>query len=338
MNNYGAGRNGGGNKGLIIGLVAGIVVLFAAIVVLVVLLLLKGASDGGGSASTETTSGYVKTGTVLENGGTTTVEADKVTTVEPDGQGGIATVETDGQGETTTVEQDVTTEPYNQHNTDNPDQSGSSAYDYFLGTWNCTNDEYSTVVISRANEQAGGFFVDFFFHRIAYATGYANKTEDGLSINQGQSDRYAEGTERYASVKGELVRTANGFTYTITESEDEYLRVGDAYEYVRGTDGTYGLTGTLLGNWESADWAGADIRLFTFSADGTWTGEHADYAGNSDCANVSGTYEIRESDNEVASFRMYDENGNTFKEGFIWHSEGDYGLQFDHEDPVYYRF
>ena len=209
---------------------------------------------------------------------------------------------------------------------------------YFLGTWDCTTDPGSTLVISPANKQAGGYFLDFFFYRITDATGFANITKDGLSINQGQCGLSAEGTERNASVKGELVRTPTGFTYTITESEAPYLQAGKSYEYVRGDSGSYGMTGSLTGNWECADWADADIRLYTFHGDGTWSGEYADYSGSGNHAAVHGTYEIREFDNYRMELVLFDEYGNKWNEATMTVMESAYGLLFSDTEAVYYRF
>lgn len=55
----------------------------------------------------------------------------------------------------------------------------------FLGTWECTSDPHSTLTIKEANPQTGGYYVDFFFYRLAHADGYANISGDKLSINQG---------------------------------------------------------------------------------------------------------------------------------------------------------
>ena len=180
---------------------------------------------------------------------------------------------------------------------------------YFLGTWDCTNDPNSTLVIGPANIQTGGYFLDFFFYRITNATGYANITDNGLSVNQAESGLNAEGTDRFASLRGEIARTQNGFTFTITESEAEYLKPGTVYEYVRGTGDGYGITGAMTGSWECADSADALVRMYTFSEDGTWSGEIADYSGESDHPGFHGTYEISGYEDRMLELRLFDENG-----------------------------
>ena len=148
----------------------------------------------------------------------------------------------------------------------------------------------------------------------------------------------AEGADRFASLRGEIARTQNGFTFTITESEAEYLKPGRVYEYVRGTGDGYGITGALTGKWECADSADALVRMYTFSEDGTWSGEIADYSGESDHPGFHGTYEISGYEDRMLDIRLFDENGEVWNEATLMEMDHSYGMLFSDTEAVYHWF
>ena len=94
----------------------------------------------------------------------------------------------------------------------------------YLGTWECTSDPHSTLTIKEANPQTGGYYVDFFFYRLAHADGYANISGDKLSINQGSVNDDQD-------FKGIFEKTQTGIRFTVTESGFNYLKPGETFEY-----------------------------------------------------------------------------------------------------------
>ncbi|MCR5250968.1 MAG: hypothetical protein K6E50_10220 [Lachnospiraceae bacterium] len=106
-----------------------------------------------------------------------------------------------------------------------PDYYGDTD-DYFLGEWIGT-DGFNTLMISEENVQTGGYRIDLFLYRVAEASGYANITPDGLSINQGWFD--AGNLSFYA----DLERTRDGLRLTVTGSEHSDVEAGSSFDFIR---------------------------------------------------------------------------------------------------------
>ena len=119
----------------------------------------------------------------------------------------------------------------------------------FLGTWECTSDPHSTLTIKEANPQTGGYYVDFFFYRLAHADGYANISGDKLSINQGSVNDDQD-------FRGIFEKTQTGIRFTVTESGFNYLKPGEQFEYKK-------MSGKPAVAAENRRW-----RIRTFSENG----------------------------------------------------------------------
>ena len=133
----------------------------------------------------------------------------------------------------------------------------------FLGTWECTNDMNSKLTIKEAHPQTGGYYVDFFFYRLAHADGYANMSGDKLSINQGS-------VNDDQNFRGIFERTQNGIRFTITESGFNYLKPGNVFEYKK-MSGKPAIADTdILGAWSLRSWANATIVCYEFSEGNHW--------------------------------------------------------------------
>lgn len=98
----------------------------------------------------------------------------------------------------------------------------------FLGDWKSTKrGDKSTLTISKADVQTGGYELDIVFYRKAVGHAYANPDEKALVINQGTlNDDYR--------FYGKLERLDEyGIRFTITQSELPILPVGTVYEFER---------------------------------------------------------------------------------------------------------
>ena len=133
----------------------------------------------------------------------------------------------------------------------------------FLGTWECTNDMNSKLTIKEAHPQTGGYYVDFFFYRLAHADGYANMSGDKLSINQGS-------VNDDQNFRGIFERTQNGIRFTVTESGFNYLKPGNVFEYKK-MSGKPAIADTdILGAWSLRSWVNATIVCYEFSEGNHW--------------------------------------------------------------------
>ena len=112
----------------------------------------------------------------------------------------------------------------------------------YLGTWECTSDPHSTLTIKEANPQTGGYYVDFFFYRLAHADGYANISGDKLSINQGSVNDDQD-------FKGIFEKTQTGIRFTVTESGFNYLKPGETFEYKKMSGKPAVADTEILGKW-----------------------------------------------------------------------------------------
>ena len=133
----------------------------------------------------------------------------------------------------------------------------------FLGTWECTNDINSKLTIKEANPQTGGYYVDFFFYRLAHADGYANMSGDKLSINQGS-------VNDDQNFRGIFERTHNGIRFTVTESGFNYLKPGEVFEYKKMNGKPAVADSDIIGSWSLRSWANATIVCYEFSEGNYW--------------------------------------------------------------------
>lgn len=98
----------------------------------------------------------------------------------------------------------------------------------FLGDWkSAKRGDRSTLTVSKADVQTGGYELDFIFYRKAVGHAYANPDEKALVINQGTlNDDYR--------FYGKLERLDEyGLRFTVTQSELSSLPVGTVYEFER---------------------------------------------------------------------------------------------------------
>lgn len=96
----------------------------------------------------------------------------------------------------------------------------------FLGSWISKDDGISTLDISQADPQTGGYHLVFEVYRLCGIEAYANidMSGDKLSINQG----YVNDIQRISAT---LERKGGELIVTVTESEFEYLPVGTVMAY-----------------------------------------------------------------------------------------------------------
>ena len=142
----------------------------------------------------------------------------------------------------------------------------------YLGTWECINDMNSKLTIKEANPQTGGYYVDFFFYRLAHADGYANISGDKLSINQGS-------VNDDQNFRGIFERTQAGIRFTVTESGFNYLKPGEQFEYKKMTGKPAVADTDILGKWTLRSWANARIVCYEFTKENHWIAYSPQWVG-----------------------------------------------------------
>ncbi|MBR3306511.1 MAG: hypothetical protein IKI75_04560 [Lachnospiraceae bacterium] len=95
----------------------------------------------------------------------------------------------------------------------------------YIGAWLDANDEMSTLTISAADPQTGGYKLDFFIYRLCNIEAYANIDGDKLVINQGTVNDYQD-------IRGILETDGGGIKVTITESDFDYLPAGTEMDFI----------------------------------------------------------------------------------------------------------
>ena len=184
----------------------------------------------------------------------------------------------------------------------------------FLGTWECTSDPHSTLTIKEANPQTGGYYVDFFFYRLAHADGYANISGDKLSINQGSVNDDQD-------FKGIFEKTQTGIRFTVTESGFNYLKPGETFEYKK-MNGKPAVADTdIIGTWTLRSWANASVVRYEFTKE-NWTAYSPQWVGpdpkpKTDENGVyktaaAGSYKVMHEGNYNPIFKLYDATGKFY--------------------------
>ena len=162
----------------------------------------------------------------------------------------------------------------------------------YLGTWECTSDPHSTLTIKEANPQTGGYYVDFFFYRLAHADGYANISGDKLSINQGSVNDDQD-------FKGIFEKTQTGIRFTVTESGFNYLKPGETFEYKKMRIVCYEFTKENHWIAYSPQWAGPNPKSKT-DENGVLK------------AVAAGHYKIQHEGNYNPVFKLFEANGKFY--------------------------
>ena len=185
----------------------------------------------------------------------------------------------------------------------------------FLGTWECTNDINSKLTIKEANPQTGGYYVDFFFYRLAHADGYANMSGDKLSINQGS-------VNDDQNFRGIFERTHNGIRFTVTESGFSYLKPGDVFEYKKMSGKPAVADKDILGAWTLRSWVNAKIVSYEFSEGNRWVAHSPQWVDRdpnqkSDNGSVlkiaaAGFYKVQHEGNYNPIFKLFEANGKFY--------------------------
>ena len=184
----------------------------------------------------------------------------------------------------------------------------------YLGTWECTNDMNSKLTIKEANPQTGGYYVDFFFYRLAHADGYANISGDKLSINQGS-------VNDDQNFRGIFERTQAGIRFTVTESGFNYLKPGETFEYKK-MNGKPAVADTdIIGTWTLRSWANASVVRYEFTKE-NWTAYSPQWVGpdpkpKTDENGVyktaaAGSYKVMHEGNYNPIFKLYDATGKFY--------------------------
>ena len=207
---------------------------------------------------------------------------------------------------------------------------------FFLGEWDSTNKRNSDLIISEADPQVGGYKLKFFIHRLAYLEGYANNANNGekLVINQGYSDRNAPNADRPAEIKGELVKDNKGIKFTITNSEDPHLKVGDVYAYEKR--GTASIPAEwLMGGFklytENKDYP---ISMYNFGEGGIWSSNDRNFKEN-----ASGKFQKVAEGEGFIKYNLLDNEGKFIKEFIFTRNEkGLIIIKFpDDEGVIFYQ-
>ena len=185
----------------------------------------------------------------------------------------------------------------------------------YLGNWDCISDPHSTLTIKEANPQTGGYYVDFFFYRLAHADGYANISGQNLSINQGS-------VNDDQNFRGIFEKTQTGIRFTVTESGFNYLKPGDTFEYKK-MKGKPAIADTdIVGTWTLRSWANAAIVRYEFTKDNFWTAYSPQWVGpdpkpKTDENGVykiaaAGSYKVIHEGNYNPIFKLYDATGKFY--------------------------
>ena len=182
----------------------------------------------------------------------------------------------------------------------------------FLGAWECTSDMNSRLTIKEANPQTGGYYVDFFFYRLAHADGYANISGDKLSINQGSVNDDQD-------FRGIFERTQNGIRFTVTESGFNYLKPGDTFEYKKMSGKPAVADTDILGRWTKRSWANSTIVGYEFFNNNQWVAYSPQWVvpdpkPKSDKDGVlykvaAGFYKVQHEGNYNPVFKLYEADG-----------------------------
>ena len=185
----------------------------------------------------------------------------------------------------------------------------------FLGTWECTSDPHSTLTIKEANPQTGGYYVDFFFYRLAHADGYANISGDKLSINQGSVNDDQD-------FRGIFEKTQTGIRFTVTESGFNYLKPGETFEYKKMSGKPAVADTDILGKWTLRSWANARIVCYEFTKDNHWIAYSPQWAGPNPKSKTdengvlktvaAGHYKIQHEGNYDPVFKLFEANGKFY--------------------------
>lgn len=185
----------------------------------------------------------------------------------------------------------------------------------FLGTWECTNDPNSKLTIKEANPQAGGYYADFFFYRLAHADGYANISGDKLSINQGS-------VNDYQNFRGIFEKTQNGIRFTVTESGFNYLKPGDMFEYKKMSGKPAIADSDILGTWTLRSWANAKIVRYEFTKENWWVAYSPQWVGPDPKPKTNengvykkaaaGFYKVMHEGNYDPIFKLYETDGKFY--------------------------
>lgn len=119
----------------------------------------------------------------------------------------------------------------------------------FLGDWVMLGQGASTLKIEQADPQVGGYAISMYFLYLTNINGYANQSQDGLYINQADSENIVLGNEQF-SINGKLEKTDEGIRFTVTNSDDPYIENESVYEFVKA-DRRLKLVDSLLdGLWQ----------------------------------------------------------------------------------------
>ena len=93
----------------------------------------------------------------------------------------------------------------------------------FLGEW--IADDSSTIKITEADPQTGGYYADISIYRLCHAEAYLNIDGKDLSINQG-----FVGNDR---ISGTIEASSKGIRFTVTDSEFDLLEAGTVFEFTK---------------------------------------------------------------------------------------------------------
>ena len=152
----------------------------------------------------------------------------------------------------------------------------------FLGTWECTSDPISG---------------------------------DKLSINQGSVNDDQD-------FRGIFEKTQAGIRFTVTESDFNYLKPGETFEYKKMSGKPAVADTDILGKWTLRSWANARIVCYEFTKENHWIAYSPQWVGPNPKSKTdengvlkavaAGHYKIQHEGNYDPVFKLFEANGKFY--------------------------